>query len=60
MNNWLDLAEGRAEEIDSGIVELIPSEIVSLKARELLSFQQDQQALLPPKFSEPIKAEYRK
>jgi len=33
---WLDEAERRANEIDRGIVELIPAEEVSRKARYLL------------------------
>lgn len=33
---WLDEAERRAREIDEGLVQLIPAEEVSRKARELL------------------------
>ena len=33
---WLDEAERRAAEIDQGIVQLIPAEEVSRKARALL------------------------
>jgi putative addiction module component (TIGR02574 family) len=33
---WLDEAERRANEIDQGIVQLIPAEEVSRKARNLL------------------------
>lgn len=33
---WLDEAERRAAEIDSGIVETIPAEVVSARARALL------------------------
>jgi putative addiction module component (TIGR02574 family) len=33
---WLDEAERRANEIDQGLVRLIPAEEVSLKARKLL------------------------
>lgn len=33
---WLDEAERRAKEIDDGIVQLIPAEEVSRKARKLL------------------------
>ncbi len=33
---WLDEAERRAHEIDEGLVQLIPSEEVSRKARLLL------------------------
>lgn len=33
---WLDEAERRATEIDQGLVQLIPSEEVSQKARNLL------------------------
>ncbi|MCX7110427.1 MAG: addiction module protein [Proteobacteria bacterium] len=33
---WLDEAERRAREIDEGLVQLIPSEEVSRKARLLL------------------------
>ena len=32
---WLDEAERRAREIDEGLVQLIPAEEVSRKAREL-------------------------
>lgn len=33
---WLDEAERRAREIDEGLVELVPAEEVSRKARTLL------------------------
>ncbi|MBA4284346.1 MAG: addiction module antitoxin RelB [Xanthomonadaceae bacterium] len=33
---WLDEAEHRSTEIDTGIVETIPAEIVSKRARALL------------------------
>lgn len=33
---WLDEAERRAKEIDQGLVQLIPAEEVSRKARALL------------------------
>ena len=33
---WFDEAERRAREIDEGLVQLIPSEEVSRKTRELL------------------------
>jgi hypothetical protein len=33
---WLDEAERRAREIDEGLVQLVPAEEVSRKARELL------------------------
>ena len=33
---WFDEAERRAREIDEGLVQLIPDEEVSRKARELL------------------------
>lgn len=33
---WFDEAERRADEIDQGLVQLIPAEKVSRKARELL------------------------
>lgn len=33
---WLDEAERRAQEIDEGLVQLIPAEEVSRKARVLL------------------------
>lgn len=33
---WLDEAERRALEIDEGLVQLVPAEEVSRKARELL------------------------
>jgi putative addiction module component (TIGR02574 family) len=33
---WLDEAERRAQEIDEGLVQLIPAEEVSRKARALL------------------------
>jgi hypothetical protein len=33
---WFDEAERRAREIDEGLVQLIPAEEVSRKARELL------------------------
>jgi len=58
MNNWLDVAERRAEEIDAGLVELIPSEIVSIKAKALLNFQQAEKPLSPPKCSDPIKTNF--
>jgi len=33
---WLDEAERRAQEIDEGLVQLIPAEEISRKARALL------------------------
>ena len=33
---WLDEAERRAAEIDAGLVQLVSSDVVSQKARELL------------------------
>lgn len=33
---WLNETERRAAEIDAGLVQLIPSDVVSHKARELL------------------------
>lgn len=33
---WLDEAERRAAEVDSGQVDLVPSEVVSRKAQALL------------------------
>jgi hypothetical protein len=54
MKNWLDEAEKRANAIDKGITQLIPEDIVMLKAKSLLNPKTEQRALIIKKIQRSL------